>query len=165
MSEMALADRYVEKTRTWNDDWNNVIRTVFFKDEKLKELMCIPEGTAIIPFITKYFIEDAAPDAILTNELVRVNHYDTQGYDTGNKNVVRKYKEFDIYVKESVLYDATNDRLKARTQLIAERIKYLLLRRFHICELHFDYRDEYDLWTKTVGYKRYHIVFSYRISV
>lgn len=25
---------YVEKTRTWDDDWNEVIRTIFFKDEK-----------------------------------------------------------------------------------------------------------------------------------
>lgn len=29
--------RYVEKTKTWDDDWNEVIRTVLFKDEKLKE--------------------------------------------------------------------------------------------------------------------------------
>lgn len=29
--------RTVEKTRTWNDNWNNAIRYVLFKDEKLKE--------------------------------------------------------------------------------------------------------------------------------
>ena len=28
---------YVEKTRTWNDNWNNVIRDVLFPDEKLKQ--------------------------------------------------------------------------------------------------------------------------------
>lgn len=28
---------YVEKTRTWNDNWNNVIRNVLFPDEKLKQ--------------------------------------------------------------------------------------------------------------------------------
>lgn len=28
---------YVEKTRTWNDNWNNVIRNVLFQDEKLKQ--------------------------------------------------------------------------------------------------------------------------------
>lgn len=162
---MATLGRYVEKTKTWDDNWNDVIRKVIFKDEKLKTLMLIPGGTAIVPFITKYFIEDAAPDAILTTEKVRVNYYDAEGYETGNKNVVRKYKHFDIYVKEDCLYDATNDRLKSRTALIGERIKYLLLNKFHICGLHFDYKDEYDMWTKTVGYKRYHIVFSYRISV
>ena len=94
-----------------------------------------------------------------------MNHYDTQGYETGNKNVIRKYKVFDIYVKESELYNATNDRIKNRALLISERIKYLLLKQEVICGLHFDYRDEYDLWTKTVGYYRYHLVFAYRISV
>ena len=161
---MATLGRYVEKEKTWDDDWNDVIRKVFWPDNKLKQLMLIPENTAIVPFITKYFIEDAAPDALLTDEKVRINHFDTQGYDTGNKNVIRKYKNFDIYVKDDFLYDATNDRLKSRTALIAERIKYLLLRDFYVCGLRFEFRDEYSLWTKTVGYKRYRLVFSYRIT-
>lgn len=29
--------RTVEKERTWNDNWNNVIRYVLFRDEKLKK--------------------------------------------------------------------------------------------------------------------------------
>ena len=29
--------RYAEKTKTWDDDWNDVIRAVIFQDEKLKE--------------------------------------------------------------------------------------------------------------------------------
>ena len=29
--------RYVEKTKTWDDNWNDVIRTILFKDNKLKE--------------------------------------------------------------------------------------------------------------------------------
>lgn len=161
---MATLGRYIEKEKTWDDDWNDVIRKVFWPDYKLKQLMLIPENTAIVPFITKYFIEDAAPDALLTDEKVRVNHFDTQGYDTGNKNVIRKYKNFDIYVKDDFVYDATNDRLKSRTALIAERIKYLLLRDFYVCGLRFEFRDEYSLWTKTVGYKRYRLVFSYRIT-
>ena len=65
--------RYVEKTKTWDDDWNDVIRTVFFKDEVLKHLMMVPEGTPIVAFITKYFIEDAAPDALLTKEIGRAH--------------------------------------------------------------------------------------------
>lgn len=28
---------YTEKTRTWQDDWNNIIRYVLFPDTKLKE--------------------------------------------------------------------------------------------------------------------------------
>jgi len=27
---------YAEKTRTWDDNWNNVIRTELFQDDKLK---------------------------------------------------------------------------------------------------------------------------------
>ena len=157
--------RYADKIKTWDDDWNNVIRTVFYKDDVLKNQMMVPENTPIVSFITKYFIEDAAPDALLTTENVRINYCDEQGYETGNPNVVRKYKAFDIYVKESVLYNATNDRIKSRLSQIAERIKYLLLKDKYICGLRFDYKDEYDLWTKTVGYKRYRLVFQYRISV
>ena len=29
--------KYTEKTRTWKDNWNNVIRDVLFPDEKLRE--------------------------------------------------------------------------------------------------------------------------------
>ena len=156
---------YVEKTRTWDDDWNEVIRTIFFQDTQQKSLMMVPEGTPIVGFITNYFVSSAAPDEFLKTENVRINQYDTQGYETGNKNVIRKYKEFDIYVKNAVLYKATNDRIKARTELIAERIRYLLLRKYSVCGLHFDYRDSYGLWTKTIGYTRLHLVFCYRISV
>ena len=39
---MAESARYVEKTRTWQDNWNNVIRRVLFQDSKLKELMLVP---------------------------------------------------------------------------------------------------------------------------
>jgi hypothetical protein len=37
----------VEKIKTWNDNWNDVIRNVFFKDDKLKELMMVGEDTNI----------------------------------------------------------------------------------------------------------------------
>lgn len=47
---MAFADRYVEKTRTWQDNWNNVIRNVLFPDDKLKELMLVPTDTDIMTF-------------------------------------------------------------------------------------------------------------------
>lgn len=127
--------------------------------------MCVPEGTSIVDYIKNYFVEDAATDALLTNEQVRVLYYDSQGRGSDNKGVFLKYKEFDIYVHESVLHTASDDRLKGRDVLIAERLKFLLLNKFHICRLHFQYVDEYDLWTKTVGYKRYHLVLFYRISV
>ena len=127
--------------------------------------MLIPEDTSIVHFIGKYFIEDAAADEMLINEKVRVVHYDTQGSGTRNKDVKLKYKEFDIYVKEDVLYNTGEDRIKSRCNLIAERLRYLLLKNNYICCLRFAYEDEYNMWTKVVGYKRYHITFSYYITV
>lgn len=125
----------------------------------------MPPQTTISQFIENFFIEDAGTDQLLTNELVRVVHYDSEGNGTGNKNVLLQYKEFDIYVKKSQLYNASNDRLKSRCRLIAERIKWILLKDQHIHNLHFEYENEYDMWTKTVGYKRYHIIFSYKTTV
>lgn len=155
----------VEKTHTWKDNWNDVVRYVLFPDEKLKEQMCLPKDVPIIQFIEKYFIEDENSTEIITNEKVRISYYDSRGGDTGNKNVRGKYKEFDIYVKDDVLHTATNDRLQNRYDLIAERLKYLQLRTPHIYGLRFYYDDEYNLWTKTPGYKRYHLVLRYNISV
>ena len=125
--------------------------------------MMIPENTSIVQFIDKYFIESAAADEIVTNEQVRIVYYDTKGRGL-QRNVYSKYKEFDIYVREEYLYNATNDRLKSRFSLIAERMKYLLLRKNSVCHLRFTYEDEFPLWTKTVGYRRYHIVFSYNTT-
>jgi DNA-directed RNA polymerase subunit L len=104
----------VEKTRTWKDNWNNVIRDVLFQDKKLRELMLIPEDCTILQFIDKYFVEDENPDEIMTNEQVRIVYYDSRGRDTGNANVRFRYKEFDIYVHKDVLHNATHDRLQNR---------------------------------------------------
>ena len=162
---MAFADRYVEKTRTWQDNWNNVVRNVMFKDDRLKELMLVPKTTDIMAFQKKYFIRDGSTDELLTNEKVRVVARDDEGAFTYNKNVRVKYKVFDIFVSEDVEHTADVDRLRSRQVMIAERIKYLLLRQ-KICEhLHFEYEDEYDQWTKTVGYKMYRVTFSYKTTV
>ena len=162
---MAFADRYVEKRRTWQDNWNNVVRNVLFPDDKLKELMLVPEGTDIITFQKKYFIRDGSTDELLTNEKVRIVCHDDQGSWTFNKGVNVKYKSFDIYVKEDIEHTADIDRLKSRQVLVAERIKYLLLRQWDCEHLHFQYEDEYDMWTKTVGYKMYKLTFFYKTTI
>lgn len=162
---MAFADRYVEKTRTWQDNWNNVVRNVLFPDDKLKELMMVPTGTDIVTFQKKYFIRDGSTDELLTAEKVRIVTHDDQGSWTFNKGVNIKYKNFDIYCSEDVEHTADVDRLKSRQVLVAERIKYLLLRQ-KVCEhIHFEYEDEYDLWTKTVGYKLYRLTFFYKTTI
>lgn len=112
---------YVQKTQTWKDNWNDVIRYVIFKDAILKELMLVPENTPITTFIDKYFIQDEMASEILTDERVRVIYYDSRPSDTGNKGVKQCYKEFDIFVREDVLHNATGDRLQNRFDLIAER--------------------------------------------
>ena len=162
---MPFSDRYVEKTRTWQDNWNNVIRNVLFQDDKLKELMLVPKGTDIITFQTKYFIRDGSTDELLTNEKVRIVHHDDQGSWTFNKDVIVKYKNFDIYVNEDVEHTADIDRLRSRQVMIAERIKYLLLRSRNCQNLSFGYEDEYDMWTKTVGYKLYRLTLFYKTTV
>ena len=107
--------RYTEKTRTWKDNWNNVIRDVLFQDDVLMELMMIPEGTTITKFIEKYFVEDdESTTEILTDEMVRIVYHGSEGADFGNPNVKSRYKEFDIYVKKEALHTATRDRLQNR---------------------------------------------------
>ena len=163
---MAVSDRYVEKTRTWNDNWNNVIRNVLFQDQKLLDLMLIPKGTDILKFQDKYFIRDGSTDELLTNEKVRIVwHDDKMSRGMNSNHVFGHFKTFDIYVNEDVEHTATKDRLQSRQVLIAERIKYLLLRRHNCQNLHFEYEDEYDNWTKTVGYKLYKLTFFYKTTV
>ena len=156
---------YVEKTHSWKDDWNDIIRYVLFPDEKLRELMCVPEGTPIVKFIDKYFIEDAAAAELLTDEKVRIICYDTDGADTGNKGVLNRYKEMDIFVRDDVLHTASKDKLQNRYDLICERLKYLLLREPTVYNMRFRFSNAYNLWTKTAGYKRYHVVFCYKTTV
>lgn len=157
--------RYVEKTRTWKDNWNNIVRHVIFKDRKLKQLMLVPVDAPITQFVDKYFIEDETTDELITDEKVRVTYCTTKGYDTGNSNVKLRFLEFDIYVCQDELHTATSDRLQNRYDLIAERIKYLLLRHDRIEHMHYEYEDEYNLFTKVVGYRRYHLVFSFKVSI
>lgn len=127
--------------------------------------MLVPDGTDILTFTTKYFIRDSSTDELLTNEKVRVIHGDTQGLRGVNRYVHGKYKHFDIFVSEDVEHDATVDTLQSRQVLIAQRIKELLLQKRNQYGIRFDYEDEYDLWTKTIGYKLYHIVFFYMTNV
>ena len=96
------------------------------------------------------------PDEPVVNEDVRVVYYEEEGSKFGTPHVTKKLLSFDIYVKESCLYNATNDRLQRRDKLIAQRLKELLLWKEHVCGLRFQYEDEYHLGARTIGYKRYH---------
>ena len=115
-------------------------------------------------FIARYFIEDVMPDELVIDEAVRIICYEEEGAKLGTPHVTKKYLSFDIYVKEDSLYNATNDRLQRRDKLIAQRLKELLLWKEHICGLRFQYEDEYHLGAKTIGYRRYHLVLSYKTT-
>lgn len=156
---------YSEKKRTWKDNWLDIIRDVIFPDEKLREQMLLPDDVSITQFIDKYFIEDEVADEIITDEAVRITYYNSRGMDTTNANVREKFLEFDIFVKKDVQHTATKDRLQNRYDLIAERLKYLLLRGDRVLHMKYRYEDEYNLYTKLIGYRRYHLVFSYKISI
>lgn len=157
--------QYVHKVRTWADNWNDVIRYVIFQDPIMRELMCQPNDITITQFRDKYFTKGkSTTNEIITDEKVRILWYDCMGTDTGNAHVKRKYKEFDIYVKNDVLHNATDDRLQYRYNLIAQRLKELLIGNQYIGQMRFVYEDEYDLWTKTSGYTLYHISFAYKTT-
>ncbi len=121
----------------------------------------IPSDANIRAFIDKYFIEDAMPDEPVIDEDVRIVYYDTEGTKLGTPHVTKKYLAMDIYTRDTSLYNAAQDRLQRRDKLIAQQIKELLTGKEHVCGLKFLYEDEYHLGAKTIGYRRYHIVFSY----
>lgn len=156
---------YIQKKQTWRDNWNDMIRYVFFKDEKLCQLMCIPANCTITQFTDKYFIQSQSGSQILVNEPVRILYYDSQGSDSRNKNVLNRYKQFDIYIKQTHLHNADKDRLKNRYNLIEQRLKYLMLNFSIQHGLTFRFYNSFNLWTKTDGYRRYHVVFSYNTTV
>lgn len=152
--------------RTWNDNLNNVYRDVLFADTELKECMAIPESEHdnIAAFRDRYFVRSPIPDEIVTDEKVRVAWYTEEGTMFGDPHVRKKYLRFDIYCHQDELYTYGIDRICPRTQKIAERIKELLVGTTYVCHLKFDYEDEYDLSTKMVGYRRYCILFSYKVT-
>lgn len=138
---------------------------MIFPDAELKALLLIPEAehSDIRAFVGRYFIEDAMPDELVTDEKVRVIYYETEGSKLNNDpHITKKYLEFDIYVKEESLYNVGSDRLCRRDKKISQRLKELLTGERYVCGLRFTWEDDYHLGAKTVGYRRFHTVFSYK---
>lgn len=106
----------VWKTKTWDDNWNDILRTVIFQDEELKELMLIParDKSDIMKFVSEYFVEDPMPDELVTDQKVRVIYYESDGVGMNVPGMSIRFLEFDIFVHDSVLRTATRDRLKGR---------------------------------------------------
>lgn len=149
--------------RTWIKEWNDIIRDVFFQDAVLKNLMLLPEGTNIITFIDKYFIRAQFTDTLLSNEPVRIIYSDIQGTQTDVPNVMKKMMTFDIFVKKEKAHNVSNDRLVMRTQVIADRIVYLLTKDRYVQNKGYRFwiAGDWDLGTSTTGYTRYCVAFNY----
>lgn len=144
----------------WINDWNDIIRHVIFSDKELMNLMKIPEKTSIIDFIDRYFIRAGFTNKILSNEDVRIVYGSTSSA-TNIDGVTSNVMNFDIYVKLENLHNVGVDRLVMRTQLIAQRIIYLLTRVRYNGVYRFYDPVEGDMGTSAVGYARYRVSLSY----
>lgn len=144
----------------WINDWNDIIRHVIFSDKELMNLMKIPEKTSIIDFIDRYFIRSGFTNKILSNEDVRIVYGSTSSA-TNIDGVTSNVMNFDIYVKLENLHNVGVDRLVMRTQLIAQRLIYLLTRVRYNGVYRFYDPVEGDMGTSAVGYARYRVSLSY----
>ena len=155
----------MRKTQTWDDNLNDVIRDVIFPNTEMLDLMLIPndDRSDIIKFIDKYFVKDVTTDELLTTEDVRICYFKEQGRSIGMR-ANKQYLCFDIYVKDKVQHTASNDLLKNRDELIAQKLQELLTDQRYVCKMRFEFVNAYDLYTRTVGYHRYRIEFSYKIT-
>lgn len=147
----------------WINEWTDIQRKIIFKDEKLKELMMIPEGTDIITFFDKYFIRAGYANTLVEHEDVRIVYGVTDNGDTGVPDVKLNTLNFDIYVKTEHLHNADCDRLKYRTVLIADRLKEILKLNDFVGNTGYKFRlaGEGELGTRTSGYGRYGISFRF----
>lgn len=153
--------------RIWQEKFAEIIRDVFFADTELKRLMKIPENTTIIQFIDKYFIRAGYTNTQLTNEAVRIVYGTYGSWSTDSEHVYKHQLTFDIYVKTSELHNSESNRLLYRTDLIADRIRYLLTcgDRYVKNAYRFWYAGEADLGSSTIGYSRHNISFNYMKTV
>lgn len=123
--------------------------------------MMVPEGTDIVTWINKYFVDATICTDIVTDENVRVLWWEDQSSRTNNPLVSNRKLCFDIYVKSEHVKDATNDLLRSRAKMISQQLQEILTFRNTVGQVAFRYYDDYDLGTKMVGYVRHRLVLSY----
>ena len=147
----------------WIRAWNKIIREVIWRDYELKQLMNIPPKVGILQFCERYFVRAGFTNELLTDEDVRIVYSDIQGSDTTVSNVRKNMLTFDIYVKQEELHNIDDDRLIARTDLIAERLYKILTQDRYVADTGYRFwiAGDWDLGTRTVGYARKSIAFYY----
>lgn len=147
---------------SWLREWNDIIRYVIFPDEELRSLMELPEKTSIMTFIDKYFIRTSTVSEPLTDEIVRIS-YGTYGTNPDVPHVLDQRISFEIYVQKKHLHNVGDDRLMYRTELIAERLRELLTKKYdpRLGGYNFICVGESEMSTNTIGYVRYNVTFKY----
>ena len=147
----------------WINAWNTIIRKIIFPDTELRQLMKIPAKTKITDFVKYYFIRAGYTNELLTNQVCRIVYGDIAGKDTNVPTVRRNMMTFDIYVKTDQMFNAGDDLLVSRSQLIAERLKKLLTQERYLYSTGYRFwiAGDWDLGTRTIGYSRYTISFYY----
>lgn len=147
----------------WTHAWNKIIREVIWRDYDLKHLMKIPSKAGILQFRDRYFIRAGFTTELLTDEVCRIVYSDSPGTPTDVPNITKNMMTFDIYVKQEELYNIGDDRLIARTDLIADKLCRLLTNERYIADTGYRFwvAGDWDLGTRTVGYARKTIAFYY----
>ena len=141
--------------KTWAMRWDDIRRYVIFPDTELAMLMMIPDGTNIITWSNKFFVDSTLCTELVKDEDVRVLWGEAPSAKTGNPNVNNRRLEFDIYVKREHLNDATNDLLQSRARLISQKLQEILTSKELLGQMVFRYVDDYSIGTKMVGYVRH----------
>lgn len=147
--------------KTWTMRWDDILRDVLFPDEELATLMMIPENTDIITWINKYFVDYAICTELVTDEDVRILWSEDQATHTPNPLVNKRKMTFDIYVKTQHIKDASDDLLMSRARLISQKLQEILTFPDQCGRVKFEYVDDYDIGTTTVGYVRHVLIVSY----
>lgn len=142
-------------------DQLKAIRLLLFNDEKLKELMAIPEKDfySLIAFRDKYCIVGAGTFENIEIDIpVRLIIYWADMSMTNNHMVTYRPLDIEIWVQRSKEYGVSNNVLDRRQELIAQRIKELICKdriehfKFYMDEMH-------DMRSNTQDYNRYYIRF------
>ena len=148
---------------SWHENFMGVIKDVIFADDKLKELMMIPENERgnIVAFRDKYCVNDVQSDALIDGIPVRILYYEDMPVETDSQVVVKPRIYFHIYVEKKHAHDYGQNRLLHRGELIASRLNVLLSgKRLH--NMTFHCRGIYDLASKREGYDHKTAVFMYK---
>lgn len=141
----------------WTNNWNTIIRKVIWPDHELKVLMKVPPKAGILQFDRRYFIKAGFTNALLTDEVCRIIYSETPIGDTNVPNIKRKLLTFDIYVKDSDMYNVGDDRLVSRLDLIADRLDTLLRSSRYVANTGYRFWPAdggSDVGTRTIGYSR-----------